>query len=90
MRAEFSVLGCRSLSFGNDVLFFRAVEDGIEVARVIHESRDLRNSQTLPRRHSVYDHRAAGVIVPLASTQAAAPCASFCYVSIGISCTFEI
>lgn len=43
MRADLGVRGCRSFSFGNYVLFFRAVENGIEVARVIHGSRDLRN-----------------------------------------------
>lgn len=43
MRNEFGVPGCKSFSFGNYVLFFRAVEGGIEVARVIHGSRDLQS-----------------------------------------------
>ena len=43
MRTDLGVPGCRSFSFGNYVLFFRVVDDGIEVARVIHGSRDLRN-----------------------------------------------
>lgn len=43
MRADFNAPGCSSFSFGNYVLLFRAVEDGIEVARVIHGIRDLRN-----------------------------------------------
>lgn len=43
MRTDLGVPGCRSFSFGYYVLFFRAVEDGIEVARVIHGNRDLRN-----------------------------------------------
>ena len=42
-RSGFDVLGCRSFSFGSYVIFFRAIEDGIEVARVIHGSRDMRN-----------------------------------------------
>lgn len=43
LRKDFGVPGCKSFSFGNYVLFFRAIDDGIEVARVIHGSRDLRN-----------------------------------------------
>ena len=31
----------RSLSAGNYVIYFRAVEDGIEVVRVLHGSRDV-------------------------------------------------
>ncbi|MCE9552766.1 MAG: type II toxin-antitoxin system RelE/ParE family toxin [Planctomycetes bacterium] len=43
LRKEFGVAGCRSFSVGNYVIFFRAVEGGIEVARMIHASRDMRN-----------------------------------------------
>ncbi|MEM8733283.1 MAG: type II toxin-antitoxin system RelE/ParE family toxin [Planctomycetota bacterium] len=42
-RPGFGVPGCCSFSFGSYVIFFRAIEDGIEVARVIHGSRDMRN-----------------------------------------------
>ncbi|MFG0291282.1 MAG: type II toxin-antitoxin system RelE/ParE family toxin [Rhodopirellula sp. JB044] len=42
-RRGFGVPGCRSFSFGSYVIFFHAIEDGIEVARVIHGSRDMRN-----------------------------------------------
>jgi toxin ParE1/3/4 len=42
-RPGFGVPGCRSFSFGSYMIFFRAIEDGIEVARVIHGSRDTRN-----------------------------------------------
>ena len=40
-RAGFGVPGCRSFSVGNYVLFFRPIENGIEVARIVHGSRDL-------------------------------------------------
>ena len=43
VRAAFGVPGCRSFSVGNYVIFFRASESGIEVARVVHGSRDMRN-----------------------------------------------
>jgi toxin ParE1/3/4 len=43
MRTEFGVVGCRSFSVGNYVVFFRPKEVGIEVARVVHGSRDLRD-----------------------------------------------
>jgi toxin ParE1/3/4 len=43
LRAEFSIRDCRSFTFGRYVIFFRPLEDGIEIARVIHGSRDLRN-----------------------------------------------
>jgi toxin ParE1/3/4 len=43
MRSEFGVVGCRSFSVGKYVIFFRPKENGIEVARVIHGSRDLRS-----------------------------------------------
>ena len=42
-RPGFGVPGCRSFSVGSYVIFFRVIEDGIEVARVIHGSRDMRN-----------------------------------------------
>jgi toxin ParE1/3/4 len=42
-RPGFGVRGCRSLSVGNYVIFFRQIEGGIEVSRVIHGSRDMRN-----------------------------------------------
>ncbi len=41
-RTEFSVKGCRSLTYGRYVIFFRRSEVGIEIARVIQGSRDLR------------------------------------------------
>ncbi|MGB6042491.1 MAG: type II toxin-antitoxin system RelE/ParE family toxin [Pirellulales bacterium] len=43
IREAFGVPGCRSFSVGNYVVFFRAITDGIEVSRVIHGSRDMRN-----------------------------------------------
>jgi toxin ParE1/3/4 len=42
-REGFGVVGCRSFSAGSYVVFFRPVGDGIEVSRVIHGSRDMRN-----------------------------------------------
>ena len=42
MRPGYGVPGCRSFSVGNYVIFFRPTNDGIEVARVVHGSRDLR------------------------------------------------
>jgi toxin ParE1/3/4 len=43
LREGFGVPGCRSFSVGNYAIFFRPVEGGIEVARIIHGSRDMRN-----------------------------------------------
>ncbi|MFN7719852.1 MAG: type II toxin-antitoxin system RelE/ParE family toxin [Pirellulaceae bacterium] len=43
VRTEFGVSGCRSFSVGHYVIFFRPKEEGIEVARIIHGSRDLRS-----------------------------------------------
>ena len=43
IRTDLGVPGCRSFSIGNYVVFFRAAQDGVEVARVIHGRRDLRN-----------------------------------------------
>lgn len=42
VRSGFAVPGCRSFSVGNYVIFFRAIEGGIEVSRVIHGNRDMR------------------------------------------------
>ena len=43
LRPGFGVPGCRSFSVGNYVIFFRAAGDGIEVARIVHASRDMKN-----------------------------------------------
>jgi toxin ParE1/3/4 len=43
VRRGFGVAGCRSVSLGNYVIFFRATDDGVEIARIVHGSRDLRN-----------------------------------------------
>ena len=40
-RKGIGVTGCRSFSVGQYVVFFRAIEGGIEVSRVIHGSRDM-------------------------------------------------
>ena len=42
-RPEFGVPKCRSFCVGNYVVFLRPIEDGIEVARIVHGSRDFRN-----------------------------------------------
>ncbi len=46
-RPSFDVPGCRCFSVGNYVIFFRAIDGGIdggiEVARIVHGSRDIRN-----------------------------------------------
>ena len=42
-RLGYGVSGCRSFSVGNYVIFFRAIDQGIEVARIVHGSRDLRH-----------------------------------------------
>ena len=45
-RPGFGVLGCRCFSVDSYVIFFRPIQDGdggIEVARIVHGSRDLRN-----------------------------------------------
>ncbi len=42
-RLAYGVPGCRSFSIGSYVLFYRAIDDGIHIARVVHGSRDLRN-----------------------------------------------
>ncbi|REJ66348.1 MAG: type II toxin-antitoxin system RelE/ParE family toxin [Planctomycetota bacterium] len=41
-RSGFGVAGCRSFSVGNYVIFFRPVDDGVEISRVVHGHRDLR------------------------------------------------
>ena len=43
LREDLGVTGCRSFSVSNYVVFFRASNDGIEVSRVVHGSRDMRN-----------------------------------------------
>ena len=42
-RPGFGVPECRCFSVGNYVVFFRPVDGGIEIARIIHGNRDLRN-----------------------------------------------
>jgi toxin ParE1/3/4 len=43
IRDGYGVAGCRSFTYGNYVVFFRAIATGIEVIRVLHGHRDLRN-----------------------------------------------
>ena len=43
LRSDFDVPDCRCFSMGNYVIFFRPTSEGIEVARIIHGNRDLRN-----------------------------------------------
>ncbi len=43
IRDEFGVSGCRTFSVGNYVIFFRRAKNGVEVARIVHGNRDLRN-----------------------------------------------
>lgn len=38
------VPGLRSLSFGRYVIFYRALDDGVEIVRVLHAARDLRRA----------------------------------------------
>jgi toxin ParE1/3/4 len=40
---EFGIRGCRSFCVGQYVVFYRAFAEGIEVSRVLHGSRDIRN-----------------------------------------------
>lgn len=42
VRPDFGVADCRSVSVGNYVVFFRSSPAGVEIARIIHGSRDLR------------------------------------------------
>ena len=41
-RSDLGITDCRSFSVGSYVIFFRRVTNGIEVARVFHGSRDVR------------------------------------------------
>jgi toxin ParE1/3/4 len=36
--------GLRSLAYGRYVIFYRAIEDGAEIVRVLHGARDLRRA----------------------------------------------
>lgn len=38
---RFSAAGCRSVAIGVYVIFFRPTNTGVEIARVLHGSRDL-------------------------------------------------
>jgi toxin ParE1/3/4 len=38
------VPGLRSLPFGRYVIFYRALDDGVEIVRVLHGARDLRRA----------------------------------------------
>lgn len=40
---EFGVPDCRLFSVGNYVIFYRSISEGIEVARIVHGKRDLKN-----------------------------------------------
>ena len=40
-RPGFGVAGCRSISVGLYVIFFRPSASGVEIARILHGSRDL-------------------------------------------------
>lgn len=40
-RTGFGVAGCRSVSVGAYVIFFRPSKTGVEIARILHGSRDL-------------------------------------------------
>ena len=42
VRPGFGVADCRSVSVGNYVVFFRPSPGGVEIARIVHGSRDLR------------------------------------------------
>lgn len=42
-RPGFGVAGCRSVSVGVYVIFCRPTKDGLEIARILHGSRDLGN-----------------------------------------------
>ena len=43
-RREDLLAGLRSLPVGNYLVFYRPLEDGIEVVRILHGSRDLRKA----------------------------------------------
>lgn len=40
-RSEFGVAGCRCVTVGSYVIFFRPGRLGVEIARIVHGSRDL-------------------------------------------------
>jgi toxin ParE1/3/4 len=42
LRQGFGVAGCRSVTVGVYVIFFRPRGKGVEIARILHGSRDLR------------------------------------------------
>jgi toxin ParE1/3/4 len=42
-RPGFGIAGCRSVSVGMYVIFFCSTPNGLEIARVLHGSRDLGN-----------------------------------------------
>jgi toxin ParE1/3/4 len=42
-RPGFGIAGCRSVSVGVYVIFFRPMPNGPEIARILHGSRDLGN-----------------------------------------------
>jgi len=42
-RPGFGIAGCRSVSVGVYVIFFRPTPDSLEIARILHGSRDLSN-----------------------------------------------
>ena len=42
-RPGFGIAGCRSVSVGVYVIFFRPTPNGLEIARILHGSRDLGN-----------------------------------------------
>ena len=42
-RLGFGVAGCRSVAVRMHVIFFRPTPDGLEIARILHGSRDLGN-----------------------------------------------
>ncbi len=43
LRRGFGIPGCRSFTVGNYVIFYRPAGDQIEVARIVHGSRDMKN-----------------------------------------------
>ena len=43
LRPGFGVSGCRSFTLGNYIVFFRPTTEGIQVARIVHGSRDLQD-----------------------------------------------
>ena len=43
LREGFGVAGCRSVTVGVYVIFFRPSRDDVEIARILHGSRDLGN-----------------------------------------------